>query len=569
VTTVHAGPVTIDVVGQSGAPAAYVFDRAGSTWTSAAHLTAIGGALPDALGISVAITGDGRMLGVGAAQEDSASTGVDADLADDGASDAGAAYVFRDDGVGWNQALSFKASNTDPYDRFGASLALAADGATLVAGAPQESSGATGVDGDQVDNSASRAGAAYVFAIGHDQPSPRDGGNVDAAAADAPVDGRTDAPNIDAVAADASATDGPTFDAAAAGPAFAAPLVSGGFASPRDVAIGDLTADGLPDLAVTDNNGIGVLRNQAGGPLLGPVFYATSPVPGGSDPYAVAIGRIDGDTVPDLAAANFSNVGDIALLHGNGDGSFTAAGSLLVGTNPIAVALVDLDGDGKVDVVTANYGSDDVAVALGNGDGTFRPAVRYPAGTTPMALAIGRLDGDATLDLAVAGLGTGGVAVLLGNGDGTFRAATSYPSGPGPRGLAIGDLDGDGVADLVVTNFDGDTVSTLRGVGNGAFQAAVSYPTAHQPHGVAIADLDGDGARDVVVVSANGVFSAPGNPGTVAILRGTPTGALIAGNTYATVSGALGLAIDDVDRDGHLDLAVVLYRDGLALFRGQ
>jgi cysteine-rich repeat protein len=58
----------------------------------------------------------------------------------------------------------FKASNTDPSDGFGVSVALSDDGETLVVGANGEDSAATFVGGDQTDNSVPQAGAVYVFA---------------------------------------------------------------------------------------------------------------------------------------------------------------------------------------------------------------------------------------------------------------------------------------------------------------------------------------------------------------------------------------------------------------------
>ncbi|MEM6996701.1 MAG: hypothetical protein AAF721_39725, partial [Myxococcota bacterium] len=56
-----------------------------------------------------------------------------------------------------------KASNTDVNDRFGGTVALSADGNTLAVGAANESSIATGIGGSQTDDSASQAGAVYVF----------------------------------------------------------------------------------------------------------------------------------------------------------------------------------------------------------------------------------------------------------------------------------------------------------------------------------------------------------------------------------------------------------------------
>src|SRR5690349_20279044 len=59
------------------------------------------------------------------------------------------------------QQAYVKASNTDPIDNFGQSVAVSGD--TMVVGAPGEDSTATGVNGDQSDNSAAGSGAAYVF----------------------------------------------------------------------------------------------------------------------------------------------------------------------------------------------------------------------------------------------------------------------------------------------------------------------------------------------------------------------------------------------------------------------
>ncbi|MCY1070633.1 FG-GAP repeat protein [Nannocystis sp. RBIL2] len=57
----------------------------------------------------------------------------------------------------------FKASNAEGGDYFGLSLAISADGATMVVGAPFEDSGAHGIDAEQSDNSSVHSGAAYVF----------------------------------------------------------------------------------------------------------------------------------------------------------------------------------------------------------------------------------------------------------------------------------------------------------------------------------------------------------------------------------------------------------------------
>lgn len=48
-------------------------------------------------------------------------------------------------------------------DNFGFSVALSADASTLAVGAYAEASAATGVGGNEADNTAGGAGAVYVF----------------------------------------------------------------------------------------------------------------------------------------------------------------------------------------------------------------------------------------------------------------------------------------------------------------------------------------------------------------------------------------------------------------------
>jgi len=74
---------------------------------------------------------------------------------------SGAVYVFTRTAGVWTQQAYLKASNTEAFDRFGATVAISGD--TIVVGAHAEDSNATGVNGDQTDNSATSGGAAYVF----------------------------------------------------------------------------------------------------------------------------------------------------------------------------------------------------------------------------------------------------------------------------------------------------------------------------------------------------------------------------------------------------------------------
>jgi len=118
----------------------------------------------DAFGTSVALSDDGTTLVVGATGESSNATGVDGDQANDTLMNAGAAYVFVRDGSDvWAQQAYLKASNAGASDAFGTSVALSADGNTLVVGAPYEASSATGIGGNQASNAAPASGAVYAF----------------------------------------------------------------------------------------------------------------------------------------------------------------------------------------------------------------------------------------------------------------------------------------------------------------------------------------------------------------------------------------------------------------------
>jgi len=152
-----------DSASESGA--VYVFTNGGGTWSQQAYVKASNTDAQNQFGRSVALSGDGNTLAVGAFYESSSATGINGneDQSQNPAGASGAAYIFARSGATWSQQAYVKASNTDAGDFFGASVDLSSDGNTLVVGAPGESSSATGVNGNQADNSASGAGAAYVF----------------------------------------------------------------------------------------------------------------------------------------------------------------------------------------------------------------------------------------------------------------------------------------------------------------------------------------------------------------------------------------------------------------------
>jgi hypothetical protein len=146
------------------AGAGYVFKRAGTTWSQIAYLKAANADAVDYFGQTIAITGTGAYVAIGALLEDSNATGIDGNAADNTATQAGAAYVFARSGDAFTPQAYVKAINTDSNDGFGRSLVFSADGFILAVGALLESSNATGIDGNAADNSATSSGASYVYA---------------------------------------------------------------------------------------------------------------------------------------------------------------------------------------------------------------------------------------------------------------------------------------------------------------------------------------------------------------------------------------------------------------------
>ena len=122
-----------------------------------------GGVLDGHAGYGAAVSGDGNTIAIGAPHESSAARGINGNQNDNSAHAAGAVYVFVRNGASWTQQAYVKASNAEEGDEFGHAVALSADGNTLAVSAFWESSGATGVNGNQNDNSVPQAGAVYVF----------------------------------------------------------------------------------------------------------------------------------------------------------------------------------------------------------------------------------------------------------------------------------------------------------------------------------------------------------------------------------------------------------------------
>jgi hypothetical protein len=194
-----------------------------------------------------------------------------------------------------------------------------------------------------------------------------------------------------------------------------------GFA-PWSLTEGDVNGDGNPDLVVpnylgTDGGGpaVTVLINQGGGTFAPPATYSP-----GAQPVSIAIGDLNADGKPDLAVVN-NGSNTVSVLLNRGNGTFGASADYGVGSNPTSVAIGDLNGDGSPDLAVSNgnyagTGPSTVSVLLNGGRGTFPIRNDYGVGGGPASLAIADLDHDGRLDLAVANYGSASVSILINLG---------------------------------------------------------------------------------------------------------------------------------------------------------
>ncbi len=304
--------------------------------------------------------------------------------------------------------------------------------------------------------------------------------------------------------------------------------------TPRSVVVADFNRDGHADLAVANQDGfVSILLGDGHGH-----FQPAMNFPAGPSPLSIAVGDFNNDRVVDLAVANFvdeQTTGPVTVLLGNGNGSFQSPVSYSAGLVPQAIAVGDVDNDGNADLLVAcdGYGNipGKLAVLRGNGDGTFGTAAHYSAGVNPFSIAVGDFNGDGYIDVAIADETQLSVEVLLNNRAGAFPSATPYATGLNPFSVAVGDMNDDGIPDLAIVNQGDGTASVLLGTGDGTFRPGTAYsvslgvaPNA-SPQAITLGDFNGDGHLDVVVANATLPM------GRVAVLTNTGSAALLVSPT--------------------------------------
>jgi hypothetical protein len=323
---------------------------------------------------------------------------------------------------------------------------------------------------------------------------------------------------------------------------------------PRAIAVGDFNSDGKPDLATVNSasstaSTVSVLINNRDGTYLPAVNYSV-----GSTPVAISIADFNGDGKLDIAVIDQS-ASSISVLLGNGDGTFQAqkTTSITTGNSPDSLAIGDFNGDGKLDVgVTVNLpqaGQRAVAVLLGNGDGTFQSPINYDSGSGAHNAIVADFNGDSKLDIAVTDSNANAISVLLGNGDGTFQTPANTPTTFAPGSIAAADFNRDSKVDVLLADTQADqNLYAFLGNGNGTFGAPVASKLLDTVISVSVGDLNGDGSPDVVALTQDfGLIACLGN-GDGTFRPGTPFE--LSPNGHVPI-------IADLNGDGAEDLAAI------------
>ncbi len=307
---------------------------------------------------------------------------------------------------------------------------------------------------------------------------------------------------------------------------------------------------------------------------LGPAPLASS-----IDPAGVLALNADSDAILDLVTVG-TPVGasgwEAAVLHGRGDGTFTAPrgrGAETAGRvgQP---ASGDITGDGRVDLVvpvvevTGNPGTWTSVLYLLRGDSqggfasavTLRTLSSVSTALPPPPVAVADVAGDRALDVVAIDRGTGTLYVLVGNGNGGVTPAPVGLTFSEARGVTAGDVNGDGRSDLVVSAGTNVSVLIADGASPGGFLPPLTLSTA--PHYAAttnIVDFSQDGLVDLVVAGAFTQVLGGGPTGDARMFTGAGRGAFDPRSIPLDLGRGPSLPASqtDVNGDGRVDLVAL------------
>jgi len=345
-------------------------------------------------------------------------------------------------------------------------------------------------------------------------------------------------------------------------------------ALPAGVVTGDFNGDGKIDWAVANagDDTVYVYLGNGDGTAKPPAIITLA----GQSPVGIAAGDLNGDGKLDLVVAE-ADSNTVGVLYGNGDGTFQPEIEMsIANAQPLGIAVADVNNDGKPDVIVAIYGTGpatqlDFAVLLNAGGGRFSAPIFGPPLISDgidegFAITVGDMNGDGILDLAVTGADAYSTTLktYFGNGDGSFTAGVlvwggSQASGNDVVSAVLADVNGDHCLEITTAETIGITDVFYNDCkGNFPSDPSITYGVADGAISVAVADVNGDGFPDIITGSFPNpnagplVGYSPGNSLTVRLNDGT--GNFGPARVYVGDPGMTGLAVADLQNDGHPDI---------------
>lgn len=201
-------------------------------------------------------------------------------------------------------------------------------------------------------------------------------------------------------------------------------IASASFYVPTAIVTSDFNGDGIPDIAVANEQGFTVtvllgdgIGDCDGNGVVTPDELITMVNIASGNQLVSACAPGDADKSGDITIDEIIRAVNRAL---NGITFQILAPALPVGHFPSGIVAADFNGDGKVDIATSNTSDDSISVLAGVGDGTFSPKVDFSLIIQPDHLLVGPLgliaddfNGDHQVDIASANQDDDSVSVLL------------------------------------------------------------------------------------------------------------------------------------------------------------